>query len=242
MSNVSSPFHAVRRQKLSEQIGRQLLTAVVQQHYAGGERLPSERELMTSFQASRSAVREALGQLAAKGIVTVEQGRSTVVNPPHEWNSLDPDILLLFDSETTLNQLTEVRRIIEPDIAALAAERITPAELATLQELTEPPIDETIEQHVERDTRFHLEIAKAAKNTVLLIVMSSINELLRESRRRAYVVPGALEKAWQYHQEIYAAIERHDGVAAQQLMIAHMGQVADALTRYEIMEQRTTAS
>lgn len=237
MSNDSSPFRAVRREKLSEQIGRQLLAAVVQQRYADGDSLPSERELMNSFQASRSAVREALGQLAAKGIVTVEQGRSTVVNPPHEWNSLDPEILLLFDSETTFDQLTEVRRIVEPEIAALAAERITPAELATLQEVATRLPSETMQQHVERDTCFHLELAKAAKNTVLLIVMSSINELLRESRRRAYVVPGELEKAWQYHQDIYAAIERRDSAAARQLMAQHMGQVAGALARYKLIQQ-----
>jgi DNA-binding FadR family transcriptional regulator len=238
MNSEPSPFRAVRREKLSEQIGRQLLTAVVTQHYRDGDRLPSERALMTSFQASRSAVREALGQLAAKGIVTVEQGRSTVVNPPHEWNSLDPEILLLFDSEATLDQLTEVRRIIEPEIAALAAERITPEGLEILRELATPPPDETMEQHVERDTRFHLELAKAAKNTVLLIVMASINDLLRESRRRAYVVPGELEKAWQYHREIYAAIERRDAGAAGRRMAEHMGQVAGALARYKVMEQQ----
>ena len=84
---------------------------------------------------------------------------------------------------------------------------------------------------------FHLELAKAAKNTVLLIVMSSINELLRESRRRADVVPGELEKAWQYHQDIYAAIERRDSAAARQLMTQHMGQVAGALACYKLIQQ-----
>ncbi len=90
---------------------------------------------------------------------------------------------------------------------------------------------------MEHDTRFHLAIAKSAKNMVLLIVMSSISDLLRESRRRAYVVPGELEKAWQYHRDIYAAIARRDSAEARRVMAEHMGQVAGALARYKVMEQ-----
>jgi DNA-binding FadR family transcriptional regulator len=226
------PFRAVRRDKLSQQIARQLLSAVIAGHYRGEDKLPSERELMTTFQASRSAVREALGTLAAKGILTIEQGRSTTINPPDRWNSLDPELLLLLNSDGLFDQLTEVRRIIEPEIAALAAERITPARLDLLRTLTEGPLDESVEQHVERDTQFHLELAKAASNPVLLMVVSSISELLRESRRRAYVVPGELEKASRHHTLIREAIERRDPAAARRCMVAHMDQVAGALARY----------
>jgi len=72
----------------------------------------------------------------------------------------------------------------------------------------------------------------------LLIVMASINDLLRESRRRAFVVPGELEKAWQYHRDIYAAIERQDSDGARRLMAEHMGQVAGALTRYKVLAEQ----
>ncbi len=226
------PFRAVRRDKLSQQIARQLLGAVVAGHYRIGDKLPSERELMATFQASRSAVREALGTLAAKGILSIEQGRSTTVNPTDRWNSLDPELMLLSDSGSLFDDLTQVRRIIEPEIAALAAERATPEQVALLRALTEGPLDESLEQHVERDTRFHLELAKAARNAVLLMLVSSISELLRESRRRAYVVPGELAKAWQHHARIREAVEAHDPAAARERMAAHMEQVSQALARY----------
>lgn len=229
---TESGFSAVRRDKLAQQISRQLLSAMVSNRYATGDRLPSERELMAIFGSSRSAVREALGNLAAKGIITVEQGRNSVVNPTDRWNSLDPELLLLFNPEDTFAQLTELRRIIEPEMAALAAANCSEAQMEVLRLAAGQPIDQTIEQHVERDTRFHTEIARATGNLVLLIVMSSISELLRESRRRSYVVPGELRKAWEHHAHIFEAIERRDPRAAREAMAAHIAQVADALRTY----------
>jgi GntR family transcriptional repressor for pyruvate dehydrogenase complex len=226
-------FQVVRNTKLGDQISHQLVEAIVSGRYQPGNQLPPERDLAVMFKTSRVAVREALGALIAKGILSTRQGSGTTVNPIEQWNTLDPAILMLRDGDSTFDQLQEVRRIIEPELAALAAERITPEELEILHPLSELPLDDTIDQHIERDTNFHVGIARATKNTVLQIVLSSISDLLRESRRRSFIVPGELAAAREWHQIVFAAIERHDAAGARQAMVEHLGQVRRSLDRYK---------
>jgi GntR family transcriptional repressor for pyruvate dehydrogenase complex len=185
------------------------------------------------FQASRIVIREALTTLAAKGIVSVWQGTGSTVNARQAWNTLDPEILLLLDGQDTFAQLQEVRRIIEPELAAMAATRITPEALEALRPLAELPINDTIEEHVEHDTSFHLAIARATGNTVLAIVLTSIGDLLRESRRRSFQVPGMLAQARDWHKIIFAALEKRDSEAARRAMVEHLSQVGQSLEDYE---------
>jgi len=231
-------FRVVRSARLSDQISRQLLEAIFAGRYNQGDQLPPERDLATMFQASRVAVREALGSLIAKGILSTRQGRGTTVNPIEQWNTLDPEILLLRDGDQTLDQLHEVRRIIEPELAALAAQRAAPEEIENLRILADLPLDDSLEQHIERDTNFHVAIARATKNTVLQIVLSSISDLLRESRRRSFLVPGELVAARDWHHTVFEAIEQHDPEAARTAMVEHMGQVGHSLDSYKAIEHQ----
>lgn len=230
-------FQVVQNTSLSAQISLQLVEAIFAGRYKPGDRLPPERDLAVMFQTSRVAVREALGGLIAKGILSTRQGSGSTVNSIEHWNTLDPVILMLRDGDDTLEQLQEVRRIIEPELGALAAERITPQELEALRPLAELPLSDTIDQHIEHDTSFHIAIGRATKNTVLQIVMSSISDLLRESRRRSFLVPGELAAAREWHQIIFAAIERHDAEGARQSMVEHMSQVRRSLNGYKTISQ-----
>jgi GntR family transcriptional regulator, transcriptional repressor for pyruvate dehydrogenase complex len=232
------PFQVVQSAKLSEQISRQLLEYIIAGHYQPGVLLPPERDLAGMFQVSRVAVREGLSSLVAKGILSVRQGRGTTVNPVEEWNTLDPEVLILLHGDQIFEQLSVVRWILEPEIAALAAVNITPDELESLRLISDLPDSDTLEQHVERDIAFHLQIARATQNPVLLIVISSTTELLRESRRRTFQVPGELPKARQWHHKIFAAIERRDPQASRDAMSAHLGQVNHALLQYSQKTKR----
>ncbi len=229
------PFQVVQSAKLSEQISRQLLQTIVSGHYQPGDLLPPERELAEMFRVSRVAVREALGSLVARGILSVRQGRGTTVNPIDEWNTFDPDVLMILHGNAVLDQVMEMRRIFEPELAALAAQHITPEQVEVLRAKSDLPDTDTIEQHVERDTEFHILIAKATQNPVLVIVLTSISELLRECRRRTFVVPGELAQARIWHKRIFEAIESRDPEAAREAMAAHMGQVKGGLARYADM-------
>jgi GntR family transcriptional repressor for pyruvate dehydrogenase complex len=169
--------------------------------------------------------------LQAWGIISVRHGRGATVNPIDEWNTLDPQVLLLLHSDEAIHQLMETRRIIEPEMAALAAERITDAELELLRAHKDLPETDSMEEHVERDINFHLQIAKATHNPVLLMVLTSTSDLLREGRRRIFMVPGELAKARDWHQAIFEAIERRDPEGARAAMANHTEQVRQGLLR-----------
>ena len=176
-------------------------------------------------------MRDAVSDLEAKGVASVAHGKGTTVNPVEQWNTLDPAVLMLMNGENAFIQLDELRSILEPELAALAAERISDAEIEALRELADLPENDSVEQHVERDMAFHTALARATRNPVLMVVLSSVDDLLRESRRRAMTVPGELAKARAGHQAVFDAIRKRDPGATRQAMAAHMNQVAGALTR-----------
>ena len=224
-------FQSLHSEKFGEQISRQLLENILSGVYQPGDMLPPERELASIFDVSRVVVREALGLLQAWGITSVRHGRGTTVNLIDEWNTLHPQVLLLLHGDKVIAQLMETRRIIEPELAALAAARITDAELILLRGHKDLPETDPMDVHVERDINFHLQIAKATQNPVLLMVLTSTSDLLREGRRRIFDVPGELAKARNWHQAIFEAIERHDPQAAREAMNNHMEQVQQGLAR-----------
>jgi len=230
-------FRTVHNEKLSQKINRQLLKAITDGHYKPGNLLPSERDMANTFGVSRVVVREGLNSLVGKGVISIRQGRGATVNPIEEWNTLDPEVLMLLHGDQAFEELIQFRRILEPELAALAAKNISPEELEELEALSDLPETDSEEEHIQHDTNFHLAIARATHNPVLLIVLSSISELLRESRRRTFAVPNELPKARQWHHEIFTAIKNHDPEASRQAMLAHLAQVEDALDRFENMEK-----
>lgn len=225
----------VHRGKLSDQISQQLLEMIVTGEFPAGTPLPSERTIAEMTQASRVAVREAISSLVGKRIVSVKQGKGTYVNPIDEWNTLDPHVLLLLHGQEAIRHLMEFRMMLEPEIVAKAAERIEPDEIEQLLKLSELPAEDTIDQHAVRDNEFHLFLAKLTGNTVLLVVMNSIEELMHVNRRKAFVVPGELAKARDWHTAIAQAVAEHNPKAARMAMAKHLRQVTDAI---EIEAQR----
>ena len=232
MAMKANPFRAVRAESLGDQISRQLLSAIVQGHYPEGANLPCERELAGAFQVSVIAVREALSRLRHLGIVAVRQGRGTTVNPAAQWNTLAPEVFLAIHTNQAFEQLLAVRVIIEPECAGLAAQNATPEHLARLKELMSLSESDSVERHVERDTSFHLEIAKATGNPVLLTVFNAINVLLRESRSVTYRVAGGILAADYYHRQLYRAIADGQAETAQRVMRDHLAQVGETLREY----------
>ena len=230
-------FQIVHNDKLSAQISRQLVEAIFSGRYKPGDQLPPERDLAAMFEVSRVVVREALVALLAKGVLSTRQGSGTTVNPPEQWNTLDPMIIMLRNGDDTFDQLQEVRRIIEPELCALAAERISPEEIEALRLQSVLQLNDTIEQHIDHDTSFHMAIAMATKNTVLQIMMASISDLLRESRRRSYINPREAAEAREWHEKIFSAIEKHDVAGARLAMVGHMSQVKRALETYKANEK-----
>jgi DNA-binding FadR family transcriptional regulator len=134
-----------------------------------------------------------------------------------------------------LDHLREVRRVVEPGLVALAAERRTPADLQALRRELEVMADPTTPAEVwaRADVGFHTALAQAAHNPVFGIVLSSIQELMLEARLLAIQLPDTRGKALRHHQHILDAIERGDASAARRAMAAHLRE-AEATQRRAI--------
>lgn len=225
-------YQPVGRGKLFEQIVAQIQGRIERGELRAGDRLAPERELATAFGASRTAVREALKTLAQMGLVEMAPGRGTVVadNTTHAMRS-SISLMMRVGRLNSPDYLVEMREIIEPEIAALAAERAGEEHVAALAEAVER-MDGALrhaEAYIAADNTFHRTLALAARNPLILSLVDSIVDLLAEQRARIFATPGGPERGQVNHRALLAAVERRDVEAARAAMRAHLAQVrADA--------------
>ncbi|HWG41771.1 MAG TPA: FadR/GntR family transcriptional regulator [Gemmataceae bacterium] len=205
------------------QVADQLERAILAGEFASGDLLPSERDLSAQLGVSRSVVREALGRLGSLGLVRSVHGSGTRVEAPSDRQVALGYQRLLNRPDFRLEHLAEVRLPLETTIAALAAGKRTTEHLDQLKEtqkiLGNPR--RSLEAQVNADLMFHATLAEATGNPFFQIVLTPIQQLLIESRRRTLGRYGS-EIAHQHHAKILAAIESGDAGAAAQAMREHI--------------------
>jgi len=211
-------------EKIVEQIEGQILAGVLRD----GDRLPPERELAEQFGVSRTAVREAVKTLTQKGLVEVNPGRGTFIsNDTTQALRHSLGLVIKIGQSEGLGDLVEVREILEPEIAALAALRATEEHIATMKSAV-AVMDQSLndsEAFIEADLDFHLALAEATGNALILTLIDSIVDLLREQRIRIFQVEGGAARGQYHHKTILAAVVRRDAEAASNAMREHLQQV-----------------
>ena len=224
-------YKLVRTSRLYEQIVQQIEASIVKGDLKAGDQLPAERELAQRFGVSRTAVREAVKALREKGLVEAYSGRGTfITDGTTQAVRQSLDLMVKIGQPEGSTHLAEVRAILEPEIAALAAVRIQEAELATMREavaVMDRAGAKDPELYIEADLDFHLALAEGAANPLILSLLDSIVALLREQRLRIFRVPGGPERGQVHHKRILDAIERRDSEKAREAMRAHLSQVRD---------------
>ena len=221
-------YEEVHHGRLYEQIVNQVEERILSGELKPGDKLPPERELAKQFGVSRTAVREAINALSLKGLIAVYPGRGTFVIDSTSLAVRDSiDMLIKISRIDGITALVEVREILEPGIAALAAIRASSEQIAAMQEAvdTMEHAMENPDTFVEADLDFHLTLAQATNNALIPALIDSLVDLLREHRMQAATVDGALERGQPYHKQIIEAIENHDEVAARETMRAHLKQI-----------------
>lgn len=216
--------------KLYQQVAGAIASAITDGQYPIGSRLPSERDLAEEFGVSRPTVREAMIALEIRGLVEARHGSGIYVMEGAEAGAppLDLDIGAF--------ELTEARRLFEGEACALAASVITDEELAELETILADMVGEnSLATSIgeQADRRFHLTIARATRNTAILMVV----ETLWDIRYRSPLCAAMLTRARQVgvrpliedHREILDALIQRDPAAARQVMRAHLGRVIDGL-------------
>lgn len=209
-------------------IGRQILNGQIRP----GELLPA----LPGLPASRTVLREAIKVLAAKGLVESRPKTGTRVRPRHAWNLLDPDVLAWQGDGTApgafLKQLTEVRLIVEPAAAALAAQRAGPAEIEVLEKALsemEAALAGPAEDHAafdQADMRFHQAIVRACGNDLLDSMSQFVYSALLVSFQATSRLPGRAKASLPVHGAVLAAIRDRDAGRAGEAMRALVSSTA----------------
>lgn len=221
-------YKTVRSARLYEQIVQQIEESILNGALKPGDQLPAERDLAQRFGVSRTAVREAVKALREKGLVEAFSGRGTFITDGTTQavkQSLDLHARIA-QPEGSI-QLVEVREILEPEIAALAAARAEAQHIAMMKDAVEVMDDSSgdVDAFIEADLDFHLALAEAAANPLILSLIDSIVGLLREQRTRTFYVDGGPQRGQYHHKRILKAVEDRDPEAARNAMRAHLKQV-----------------
>jgi GntR family transcriptional regulator, transcriptional repressor for pyruvate dehydrogenase complex len=223
-------YKTVQTSRLYEQIVQQIEDSITSGELKEGDQLPAERELAQQFGVSRTAVREAVKTLREKGLVEAYPGRGTfITNGTARTIQQTLDRMVRSGQAEGTVHLTEVREILEPEIAALAAQRVDEEMLSAMREAIAvmEAARKDSEAFIEGDLDFHLALAEAAGNPLILSLIDSIVGLLREQRTRTYFIEGGPERGQYHHRRILEAIEHRDAVGAREAMRAHLLQVRE---------------
>jgi DNA-binding FadR family transcriptional regulator len=190
-----------------------------------GARLPTERELAESLSVSRTSVREALHSLERRRLVDRRPGRGTVVLAPdlraqRLSDELDPQVRERAD-------VAELRRLIEPQVAGLAAARATETDIVLLERtLAASHAGLSPEESLERDLEFHAQLAHASGNPLLTSLCEVVAGWSNDLRRRSHTTRAGRRSSVRWHRTILDAVTAHDADAAAAAMTEHLADVA----------------
>src|ERR1700687_3723090 len=228
-SLVAKPvYRIVKTSRLYEQIVQQVEDSILKGQLKAGDQLPAERDLAQRFGVSRTAVREAVKALREKGLVEAYSGRGTfITDGTSQAIRQSLGLMVKIGQPSGSVHLAEVRAILEPEIAALAATRIQEQHLALMREAVAlmDRAKEDPDAYIEADLDFHLALAEAADNPLILSLLDSIVGLLREQRVRIFQVEGGPSRGQYHHTRILQAVGHRSPERAREAMRAHLLQV-----------------
>ncbi|NLU13921.1 MAG: FCD domain-containing protein [Gammaproteobacteria bacterium] len=247
-------FAHIQQRRLSDEIVEQLETMILEGVLQAGERLPAERKLAEQFGVSRPSLREAIQKLVAKGLLVSRQGGGNYVNQEVGTTFSDPLLALLAEKHDAQKDLLEFRHTLEGACAYYAALRATPADherltaaFAQLEACYEGSAENCRVEEGLADARFHLAIAEASHNVVLLHTIRGLFDLLRgnvitniggmytqRSETRAMLI--------EQHRSLYQAIKAGDAELARQLSNQHIEYVCEVLAEVDEEQLRVQRS
>ena len=224
-------FKPIKKTKIYEEIVSKVKNMIEDGRLHPGDQLPAERELSETFKVSRSSLREALRALESQGLLESRQGNGTFVARQPIENIVNPLAAVILAEKDGQMELFEMRRLVEPNIAFLAAERATSEEIAELEEILGVQAERVArgETGTDFDKRFHDTLVKATKNSILIKIMNTVMDSLAESRDKYLQVEGRPEKSLLRHSEILDTIKAGDKKRAAKIMREHLVDIENDL-------------
>jgi GntR family transcriptional regulator, transcriptional repressor for pyruvate dehydrogenase complex len=218
-----------KRTKLHDGVVEDMLVLIRQGEFKMGERLPTEPELSVRFDVSRGTLRAAIQELVRLGYVEVRQGDGSYLRSPDNETLAQPFQALLASEPFLASELLQLRRLLEPEIARLAATKCTFADADVLRGLLEEQRSRTAkgETLAAQDLAFHHEIARIANNNLIRKILTMLHSLLKDLRYQALLSDEA--KTVRQHQKIAEAIIKRDREKAKFEMAKHLESVENIL-------------
>lgn len=212
----------MKNMTLAEKAAQELLTYIQEQQLREGERLPNEFELSKRLGVGRNTVREAVRLLASRNILRIKQGSGTFVSDQPGMAEDPLGFIFMEDQRKLVLDLMQVRLIVEPSIAALAAQNATEDDLEQLSILCDE-IERLIEagkDFSEKDRAFHGKLAEATQNLVMRNLIPVIHQGVRVFS--TMVSAQEYQQTIETHRKILEAIKRRQAVDAEQAMRYHL--------------------
>jgi GntR family transcriptional repressor for pyruvate dehydrogenase complex len=225
---AKSDFEVVRRNKVYEEVAKQIERLILKK-LKPGDKLPSERELAELLQVSRSSIRDAIRSLELMGLVEPRQGTGTIVRETSAGAKISPFGNALERKREQVTELLDFRKMLEPPLAARAATHASVEEISEMEEILKRQEEKQNQGDaaIAEDAEFHYSIALASGNSVVLKVIDTLMDLLRDTRERSLQVEGRSQKSLAGHRRILGAIKRHDAEAAKAAMRRHIEDVEE---------------
>lgn len=230
-------YKKVKPKKLYEQVADIIEQKIVSKQLLPGEKIESVEQLAKIFDVGRSAVREALTSLQAKGILEIRHGEGTFVRKlSSEDIQFHIPSSLIFDKEQIKN-IFEIRKILELGLIENAANYRTEAQINTLRDtllvMEQSVFEATISG--EADILFHTTISESANNSLLVTMLQNVSntiaqQIIQTRELLSYTNKDALLQLHQEHIEIFHAIEKQDSQLARKALEKHLSTVENLLS------------
>ncbi|WP_415718269.1 FadR/GntR family transcriptional regulator [Maridesulfovibrio sp.] len=217
---------------VQQSVARQIAELIESGNLKKGDKLPAERALAEKFKVSRSSIREAIKSLAQKNLVESRRGDGTYILTDMDADIFDAFIAAFSDQKKRISDIFQFRKIIEPEIAALAAASMDDETLNRLKVIIcdQQMKAQNGKNSSDLDARLHLEIARATGNSIFPEMMMALDLIVNESRSEI-LQPTARQKASiDAHFNILEALEKRNPAQAREAMRRHIVEIEKAAT------------
>ena len=231
----------IRKTRIADDIADRIRILIVDGTFPPGRPLPGERVLAERFGVSRGSIRDAFRMLEMIGLLEMRHGQGTFPRELSVDRLVTPLASMLTNRRDLEGELMDVRRMFEPAVARVAATRITDEDLDSLRRILEAQRRKVKagQSAIVEDTAFHAALARATRNTVVVRIMETLNDLLTESRKLALKQRSRPERSLKGHESVVVALAKRDADGAARAMHAHIDEIAELLQRTDRSEHRS---
>ena len=232
---------SLSRTNLSQQVADHLEEVILSSPTSRvSEKLPSEMNLAKQYNVSRPVIREAMKLLQERGLITLKNGSGAYITKPETNTVMNAVNRIMQVDHISADELTQVREILELSAVSLAVQHITDTQLKKMDAILTQFADTTLplKERVALDEAFHIAIAQAGGNELLVMFVGVLTSLLRDYMGKGILVSGGVDDAIKRHREIFNALYCRDAQSAHQAMVDHLKVSSENVRKFDKQNKR----